>query len=128
MSKTIRRFSTQGASGALRQLHVDEHGTFMLHSDHLVAINQAGKLAFDLNCQLRQKDAEIAQLKQQLEDVKAEVTAGRGKPHWWAVKHRGSVLRTYNLESLATAAVAVLGYDKGIPTNRLTVEPLWEQA
>lgn len=126
MSQTIRRFSTQGATGALRQLHLDERGTFMLHSDHLVAINQADKQAFELKCQLRHKEDELARLRLELEAVKAEVTAGRGQAHWWAVMHAGLVVGTYPSENLAAAAQGVYSYTHR--TNKCSVFPLWEKA
>lgn len=126
MSRPIRRFRTDGPTGKLRQLHEDPNGTFMLHSDHLVAINQAGKVEFEYRCQIQHKDEEIARLKLQLEAVKAEVTAGRGPAHWWAVMHGGLVVGTYPSENLATAAQGVYSYTHR--TNKCSVTPLWEKA
>lgn len=124
----LRRFNTLGQNRKVRELTPDPHGTFMLWTDHSMAISALQKELQGMAFKLRHAEEAVERAEREVQRVRAEVTEGRGKPQHWAVKARGKVLGTFPTQALANAAALVLAYDKGIATTKMVLMPLWEPA
>ncbi len=128
--REFRRFNTKdGHSGQVRQLQPDPLGSFMLYSDHSGAVEAVrrkleGQL-HEANWQTRQLQDEVALLKRQLADAKAQANNDRGAPDWWAVMHRGTAIEVYPTKELANAAALVTAYTSNHGTDEYVLEPMW---
>lgn len=133
-SVKCRRFRPVGATGKIRnnQLAEDQHGSFMLVTDHIDIVqsklDMVAQVQRDKNDTIEALEETVGRLKEKVEALQRVIDIGRGAPTDYVVLFKGQPFLCYPTEEMCQAAVNLLVYDNRghhKPTD-YEVQPRWK--
>lgn len=131
-SVKCRRFRPVGATGKIRnnQLAEDQHGSFMLVSDHIDIVqsklDMVAQVQRDKNDIIEALEETVGRLKEKVEALEQQLDDKRGAPTDYVLLYKGKPSLCYPTEEMCQAAGRLAAYDNGHKPTDYEVQPRWK--